>query len=260
MQNFLSSEKHNHQNKFEEQLLGTDWLGIIVDSKDELFMGRCKIRVFEKYDTLADDELPWAFPIHSNVFSKSTEDGGYGSFSYPKVGTLVRVHFQNGDIYSPEYTAIQNINEKMQTEISSSYVNCQVVTYDEDEDMKIIYTQDGGLLMWHKESYMRIDKTKHITINHSGGTSIQTFIDGNVTITTAATIIEKSPMIHLDSPDTRLGPGSFQSATRCESLMDLLMNLAKMIDEKIPKTGTLAQNLVKANKTLICSSTVDIAK
>lgn len=260
MPNFLQSEKNSHKNKFEEELLGTEWLGIIVNSDDEFFMGRCKVRVFEKYDELADDELPWAFPVYSNVFAKTLNDGGYGSFSYPKVGALVRVQFQNGDFYSPEYFVVQNINEKMQGEIKSSYINCQVVTYDEDEDMKIIYTQNGGLLMWHKGSYMRIDKNKHITIEHVGGPSIQTFIDGHVLIKTTTDIIEKSPMIHLDSPDTRLGPNAFQSAVRCESLFELLGELAKMIDAKVPTSPGAAVGLVNSFKPQCCSTTVDIAK
>lgn len=259
MYKLLQTEKSNHKNKFQEELIGTEWLGIIVNTSDELFMGRCKVRVFEKFDEISDEDLPWAFPSYSSVFAKTGDDGGAGSFSYPKVGTLVRVIFQNGDYYSPEYKVIQNLNKKMQSEISESYVNCQVVTYDEDEDMKIIYTQNGGLLMWHKGSFMRIDKDKHITINHVGGPSVQTFIDGNIKITSTTDIIEKSPMIWLDSPDTRLGPGGFMSATRCESLFQLLNGLAAMIDAKVPTTPGAATSLVNSFMQPTCSTTVDVA-
>lgn len=258
--NFLQTEKNNHSHKFKEELVGTEWMGIIVNTDDELFMGRCKVKVFEKFDELPDDVLPWAFPSYSSVFAKTGDDGGAGSFSYPKVGTLVRITFQNGDLYSPEYSVVQNLNKKMQSEISSSYTNSQVVVYDEDEDMKIIYTQDGGLLIWHKGSFMRIDKDKHITINHVGSPSKQTFIDGHIRIDSTTDIIEKSPMIHADSPDTRLGPSAFESAVRCESLFELLNQLAVIIDSKVPSIGPVAVPLVNSYIAKCCSTTVDIAK
>ena len=62
MYKLLQTEKNNHRNKFQEELVGTEWMGIIVNTSDELFMGRCKVRVFEKFDEISDEDLPWAFP------------------------------------------------------------------------------------------------------------------------------------------------------------------------------------------------------
>lgn len=256
---YLDDMKNSQDNRFKEELNGTDWLGIIVDNKDELCSGRCKVRVFEKFDELSDDLLPWAYPIQSNVFASSKEDGGYGSFSYPKIGTLVRVKFQNGDIYSPEYYNVQNINTKLQTEIKESYENCQVITFDEDEDLKIIYTKNKGLILWHKGSFLNVNKDKHITIEHVGGTSKIELIDGNLNITSNSNIIEKSPLIHLDSSDTKLGPSGFEACTRCDSLMQLLTQLATMIDAKVPSTPGAATSLINTYKAKICSTTVTVA-
>jgi len=131
----------NQSGKYKENLEGTEWLGIIVKVDDtKNFDGRCKVRVFEKFDEIPDDDLPWCYPVINHVFAGGSGKGA-GSFSYPKVGTLVRVRFNNGDIYHPEYSFIQNFNFKMIDEIKQSYVNSQVILYDEDSDVKIMYTQ-----------------------------------------------------------------------------------------------------------------------
>lgn len=136
-----SKASREQQGKYKEILDGTEWLGVIVASDDNKnFDGRCKVRVFEKFDEIADEDLPWCFPVCSNIFSGGSGLGA-GSFSYPRIGTLVRVKFNNGDIYHPEYSFIQNLNYQMIEELKQSYINSTVLLYDEDEDIKIMYTQ-----------------------------------------------------------------------------------------------------------------------
>lgn len=281
MANFLTMNKRRQNGRFSEDLGNKDWLGYIVDSNDELKMGRCKVRIFEKFDELKDEELPWAFPTYSPFFAGG-ESKGCGSFSYPKPNTLVRVRFQNGDLYSPEYFMVQDLNDKMQKETAVSYENCQVVVYDEDEDVKIIYTKAKGLIIWHKKSHMTIDAATHITIEHSGSPSIMTYIDGVITIksndeiTSKSNVINekadtnineqagtkiynKAPTIHLDSPQTLLGPNGHVAAVRCPELISLLMAMAAIIDtSKIPLAGTTTAT-VSSMASAICSTTVFVA-
>ena len=138
---------------YREDLTNTVWLGVIINNEDPLFYGRAKIRIYEKFDEIEDDDLPWAFPHHSGVFGGKN---GYGSFSYPKKDTLISVRFDNGDFYSPIYTVVENINKKMQAELKESYVNAQVLVYDEEENLKIIYTQKQGLMVFYAESFFNI--------------------------------------------------------------------------------------------------------
>lgn len=252
----VSNYEDNQKDLFQESLSNKDWLGIVVDNNDPLKVGRCKVRIFEKFDKLADDELPWAVPVSSPDFAGGSTKG-YGSFSYPKKDTLVRVRFNLEDRYSPEYFVVQNINEKMQSEISGDYENCQVIRYDEDEDMKIIYTKNQGLMIWHKGSYVNIDKSKHIIIEHVGNPSIITLVDGKIVVQSTDNIYEKSPYIYMDSPKVHVGSGADQSITRCEDLMALLGQLAAIIDSKnIPNPK--ASQAVKAAKT-ICSKIAKVA-
>jgi hypothetical protein len=111
--------------------LNKTFIGIVKKSNDPLFLGRCKVMIPGVFDGIPDDDLPWCFPQQSTIFAGSQ---GFGSFSYPKLNTPVRVNFQNGDLMSPEYSIIEDINEKMQSEIKESYENAQVLVYDEDED------------------------------------------------------------------------------------------------------------------------------
>ena len=33
-----------------DDLVGADWIGIVVDNKDPEFTGRCKVRIYGKFD------------------------------------------------------------------------------------------------------------------------------------------------------------------------------------------------------------------
>lgn len=258
---------------FKENLNNLDWLGIVLDNNDPLFLGRCKIKVFEKYDNIPVELIPWSFPAKSNFFAGG-ESGGYGSFSYPKLNHFVRVRFNNGDKHHPEYYVIENINKKMQGEIKDSYVNCQVVVYDEDEDLKIIYTQKNGLMMWHKESFFNIDAKTNIHIVHAGKPSEMHFVDDKITIKSdteilsetknnyrnaSSEIIDKTMYHYLNSPLVHVGTNAVFSATKCEMIMTLLTTMAAMIDSKIPVTPGVATGAVSSAMAGICSTTVKIA-
>ena len=223
-------------------------VGIVVNNEDSLKAGRCQIRVFGMHDQLKNDELPWAYPRTSTVFSGG-ETGGAGSFIYPKLNHLVNVYCQ--DEYTLFYTAIIGLNKKMQSEFSNSYENVQVVAYDEDEDLKIIYTKEKGILVWYKNSFINIDKTQHINIYHKDGASKINLIDGDV--------IEYSQASHyIDSPAVKVGKDASNKDTKCNALFDLLDKLGTIIDAKIP-ANPMATNLIKAYKMQVCSQTVKIA-
>jgi hypothetical protein len=271
--NRIADEIPEQKDLFKENLNNIDWLGVVVDNEDPLFLGRCKVKVFEKYDNIPIELIPWAFPSNSNVFAGG-ESKGYGSFSYPKIGHFVRVKFNGGDKHHPEYYFIENINKKMQNEIKESYVNCQVVVYDEDEDLKIIYTQSNGLMMWHKESFVNIDKNVNIHIVHAGKPSEMHFVEDKIHIKSdteilsettnnyrnaTSEIIDKTMYHYMNSPLVHVGTNATFSATKCEMLMALFTTLAAMIDTKAPVTPGVATSAVSSAMAGICSMTVKIA-
>lgn len=247
----LNDEFKEHYN---EDLSG-EYLGIVVDNNDEKFEGRCKIRVFDKFDNLQDEDLPWAYPRNSAVFAGGD---GNGSFSFPKKGHFVRVFFNQGDIYHPEYESVLNINDAMKDEIASSYKNCQVLTYDVEEDLKIIYTQNKGLMIWLKGSFMNILPSGQILINHVGSTSKILFTGGDLSIQTESQVTIESPFVKVDAKDIRLGTEASHPVPMGDELMMLLMKMAIAIDSKLP-SGTPYPTLPMVQTSSVLSSTAFVA-
>ena len=95
------------------------------------------------------------------------QDGGSGQFSYPKKKAVVHVKFNNGNIYSPEYYGIQELATDLKNVISSSYTNAHSLVYDSDEEFRMIYTQQDGLIIYNKHSNITIANDNAITIEHN---------------------------------------------------------------------------------------------
>lgn len=227
IERIASSE--DQEDLYTEDMKSNDWLGIIVNNEDPLFMGRCKVKVFEKFDNIPDEDLPWAFPQQSTIFAGN---GGGGSFSTPKINTLVRIKFQNGDWVSPEYNVIENLNEKMISEIKDSYVNAHVLVFDEEENLKIIYTKSKGLFIQVKDSYINIDNNTNIT--------------------------EKSSNHYVDASKVKVGTNASHPDTKCDKLFELLDKMAQAIDKKYGVPSTCSA-FVKSAKASTCSEVVSIA-
>lgn len=226
-----------------EDLNNTLWLGEIVDSNDPEKIGRCKIKIYEKFDTLPPESLPWAHPANSKIFAGG-ESKGYGSFEYPKIGTLVRVKFNSGNIYYPEYSIVENINESMKTLISNSYENSHVTLFDEDEQLQIYYTKEKGLIISLKDSKIFIENSKDIQINHAGGTKVVIKSD-TVTIDTGTKLTVTSPTIELNgNSKVGVGTGATYSIPKAEMLEQVIMALASAIDAKLAMTPSVTTSLI----------------
>ena len=90
--------KPNPTNFNAEDLRTTQWVGIVEDSNDDIFEGRCKMRVYGKMDDRVDPEdpesaykiptvsLPWSRP-HQLMYGGSNT--GSGKFEIPKLGSIV---------------------------------------------------------------------------------------------------------------------------------------------------------------------------
>jgi len=171
---------------FNRDIGSREWLGEVIDTDDPLKMLRCKIRVYGLFNGLEDDQLPWAFPASSLTFSST--NGGFGSFSVPKKGTILKVRFNSGDIYAPEYYAIQNINETLRQELSEEYENSHVLLFDEDEDLRVLYTQKQGLVLKLKDTLINVKNDNSIFINNPNGDIIELTNGGKLTIKTSNNI------------------------------------------------------------------------
>lgn len=243
------------------------WLGPVVDNNDPEQLGRCRIKVYTLFDDLDDENVPWAFPVTNNSFAGGP--GGFGSISIPKIGTIVRVQFSEGNIYSPEYYGIQTINRAMQADIANSYLNSHVLSYDEDEQMKVFYTPSNGLELFHKDSHITINPDSSITIEHADSQSIIELVGTNINITANSTInITSNSVIKSESSEvsmngtavTKLGPAPTYSAVLAEPLWTFLKMLAAACDAKMPSTPGAMTGTASSFEQLSTSKNVKLSQ
>jgi len=202
-----------------DNLKGSQWIGIVEDTNDDLFEGRCRIRVFGKMDQRQDPEdpqsayimpttsLPWARP---SVSSSGGSNTGSGTFSVPKLGTILRVTFDNGNYYSPVYHESLYPSDETKAEIEAAYPNSHVLIYDtafgltgelesgspevtnerEGEHIKVFFTEEKGLMMDYTTTEgpttVNIKPDNSVEIINANGDSIVMLNDGNITFTHSA--------------------------------------------------------------------------
>jgi len=203
----------------DDNLKGTQWIGIVENTDDDIFEGRCRIRVFGKMDQREDPEdpqsaylmptesLPWARP---SVASSGGSNSGSGTFSVPKIGTVLRVTFDNGNYYSPVYHESLYPSDETKAEIEAAYPNSHVLIYDtafgltgdlqsgdpevtnerEGEHIKVFFTEEKGLMMDYTTTEgpttVNIKPDNSVEIINANGDSIIMLNDGNITFTHSA--------------------------------------------------------------------------
>lgn len=248
-----------------DDLREMDFLGVVVNRDDPKKVGRCQIRVFGKFDGISDADLPWAYPIRGLSFG---QNGGSGQFSTPKKDSVVHVRFNNGNIYSPEYYAIQELAEDLKNEINGSYENAHSLIYDKDEDLRVYYTQQKGITMWVKESRINIANDNSITIEHKGtsaiielrGNNITINADSEINLTGGSRIKATSPEVWMDGKETKAGHIPSYSMVLGEPLFAFLKTLAAAVDAKLfPTPGAMATACSTAEQ-LSLSTTCKVSK
>ena len=103
--------------------------GEVVDIEDPLFEGRVKVKVFGKFDDIPTSDIPWARCQYRNTAGSAT---GSGFHSVPKIGAIVGINFDNGNLYEPEYYCMEHVSDELKSEI-------------EDYQLRI---DEGGDLQW----------------------------------------------------------------------------------------------------------------
>ena len=265
--------------EFQQFLLSDsdDFIGEVVDNNDPEFTGRCRVRVYGKFDGssnpddtsfgIPDSDLPWANPVGSNIFGGGKNNGA-GSLSVPKVGTKVKVRFSGGNIYSPEYFAVQDLNQKVIDEIKSSYQNSHVLFYDEGENVKLVYTPAKGFEFFNKDSHIVINPDSSITIEHKDTKSIIELVGPNINITCNSTVnVTANSKIQCEAPEcivngtstTKLGPGPSYSAVLAEPLWTFLKMMASAIDAKLPSSPGVLTSQAASFEQLSTSKNVRLS-
>jgi hypothetical protein len=253
-----------------EEIFVSSYLGKVEDIDDPQYEGRCRIRVFSLFDDMNVVDLPWAVPVGKPMFFG--QDARAGSISIPKVGAIVRVKFLSGDIYSPEYSQIQEIGEDIKEQLrkgGTKYEGAHFILFDGDEEIKFWFDKQIGLQMELKKSFIRIDnETSNILIEHKDdlstialeGNVIRIVSDSEVKITTGSQATISAKTVFIDGQNTVVGPSKIQhSAVLGEPLFAILKVMAAAIDAKMPSTAGAIQAAVEASKPMVLSGSVTIS-
>ena len=131
----------NKREIYEDNLRDMHWIGEVVDNKDPLNTGRCRVKVFGKFDALPDVAVPWATPMNRDQV---------GAHSIPRIGDIVAVRFDNGNLYHPEYWFQIDQNKELKSEVldqSGEPYNVVSLVYDAERNLRIYYSPEDGLVI-----------------------------------------------------------------------------------------------------------------
>jgi hypothetical protein len=255
----------------EGNLIYDNYIGVVVYNKDPDYTGRCRVRVFGILDDVEDEYLPWFTPITGCVFSGA----GNGVLSIPKVGSYVRVRFANGDIYSGEYYAIQNIDAQLVKEIKDNYENTHVFGFDSDKDFYMMYQQSKldnegnqigkGFKIHYNDAIIQLTPDARVYIQTPEGESIID-LDGedikivggkSVTIAGATEVNIIGGNVNINGNNVNIGKNASEPAVCGNKLVNVLKSLCIAIQSKMPVTpGTPSPEMCDS----ILSNTVKVAK
>lgn len=165
----------NKQDIIKDDLRTSNYLGSVVDVNDPRKEGRVKVRIFGKFDDLEVEDIPWAEP--KNTITGGSETGS-GFFSLPKIGSIVEVSFDNGNIYQPLYICNTKISNELKAAISENdddYSNTHSILYDTETNpgpVKIWYVPSKGLMLEVGESIINIKDDLSIIITANDGKTL----------------------------------------------------------------------------------------
>ena len=249
------------------------YVGKIVDIDDPKRLGRARIRVPVLHgddDTgIPTTDLPWANQNYNMMFGA---DGQSGTISIPKLNGIVHVAFDCGNIYSPEFFMIHELATDAQDQLNKEYEGTHIILFDKDVDLKIYYTLSKGLTVYHKGSYINLAKDGVITLEHAETRSIITMEGPVININADSQVnIYADSRVHVVSDDIRLegnainiggpaGKADFQSAVLGQSLFEMLVQIAGVIDAKLQSTPGVTTQIVQKYRNTCLSDIVKISK
>lgn len=283
--------KVNPANFNADDLRSTQWVGIVEDTADDIFEGRCKIRVYGKMDDRVDPEdpnsnyklptasLPWSRP-HQLMYGGSAT--GSGKFEIPKLGSIVRLTFDNGNFYQPIYHENIYPSDETKAEIEASYQNSHVLIYDtafgltggengtevtndrEGEHVKVFFTEEKGVMIDYTTTTgptsINIKPDNSVEILNANGDSIVMLNDGNITMTHSADVnincananINATGETHINSPRIKLGEAAAEAVIKGDTfagIFDAHTHVGNLGAPTSPPTSVTAPSLSAKNTT-----------
>lgn len=146
-----------------QDLKGRNFIGIVVNNEDPKRLGRCKVRVLDVFDTLPEEDIPWA---------KQWRDINGEAFAVPEKGKIVNVSFDEGNEKFPEYknseNAQINLQEKLNSLSGSDYIGFKSVLFNAESQIYSVPSE--GLVLDYKMNAINIkDSTIDILLKDKFG-------------------------------------------------------------------------------------------
>jgi len=169
---------------------------------------------------------------------------GSGKFEIPKLGSIVRMTFDNGNLYQPIYHENIYPSDETKAEIEASYQNSHVLIYDtafgltggengtevtndrEGEHVKVFFTEEKGVMIDYTTTEgptsINIKPDNSVEILNANGDSIVMLNDGNITMTHSADVnincvnanINATGETHINSPRIKLGEAAAEAVIK----------------------------------------------
>jgi len=121
---------------FQDNLRDSHWLGEIVNNEDPSNQGRCRVRVFGKFDLIPDEDLPWAL---------CGSNDSHGQFAVPAVGDIVSVRFDNGNLYTPVYFFQAKARQEVLDMVSANGAMGVVSLFYDPSRMQLYWNSSEGV-------------------------------------------------------------------------------------------------------------------
>ena len=136
---------------------GKTYIGVVEDNNDPQKLGRCKIRVFNVFDDVPLENIPWANPW---------KDLAGNGFALPEKGKVVTVVFENSDTNSPEFISSDHFNINLEKKLKelpeADYLTMKSLIFDHRTQ---VYVNEGeGLKLDHKFNLINI-RENSINVN-----------------------------------------------------------------------------------------------
>lgn len=230
--------------------------GIVESIDDPTKAGRIKVRVAGLHDHIKTEELPWCTFGGSGMFS----GGGGGSISIPRVGAEVRVSFKGDSPTDMEWSANNIIDKDLINEISSDYAGSTVIFYDSRQDVSIKFQPGSGLLLYYGGSHIQIMPDNTINIHYGEGTTgtqiqlsngkVDIQAQNQINISTPGTLNLEADSITVNGKSAVQikGDAPGQVAANGKALISALLNMATIIDAKVPQSGGSCVSFLNSSK------------
>lgn len=134
-----------------------NYLGLVVDNEDPKKEGRVRVRVFDVFDSIPIEDIPWASP---------RRDLNGNAVNIPDKDKIVSVNFEDGNIYTPQFTYSQhyniNLKKKLEELSGDAYTSMKALIFD--NKTQIFTNSKDGLMLDHKFNQLNI-KEGYINLN-----------------------------------------------------------------------------------------------